>query len=79
MNVRSVSIGNSKGIRIPKRVLDQCQIEDSVDLVVDGESIVLRPVKKKVREGWGEASKRMNQAGDDELLLPALEGLSNGS
>ena len=36
--------GNSQGIRIPKHILDQLQIEvsDSLDIMVQGDTIVLR-------------------------------------
>lgn len=65
-----IKIGNSKGIRIPKKVLDQCHIHDKVDLTVQKEGIVLRPIKKKPREGWDLAAKKMNEQGNDELLIP---------
>ncbi len=70
MHASIVRIGNSKGIRIPKRILEQCRIEDEVDLVVKGRRIVLTPVMKKPREGWAEAAARMHASGDDGLLIP---------
>lgn len=70
MIVSVVQIGNSKGIRIPKPLLEQCDIAEAVDLRVDGKRIVLTPVKAKPREGWAAAAKRAHEAGDDELLIP---------
>jgi len=55
MQVNVVKIGNSRGIRIPKKVLDQCHVEDSLELVVKGNEIVLTPLHRKPREGWAEA------------------------
>ncbi|MCH5434723.1 AbrB/MazE/SpoVT family DNA-binding domain-containing protein, partial [Leptospira interrogans serovar Canicola] len=35
MKASVVKIGNSKGIRIPKAVLEECHIEEEVDLLID--------------------------------------------
>jgi len=55
MQVSVVKIGNSKGIRIPKKVLDQCHVEDALELTLKNNEIVLTPVHRKPREGWAEA------------------------
>lgn len=70
MNVTVVRIGNSRGIRIPRKVLDQCHIDSQVDLSVKGERIVLTAVKNGPRQGWAEAARKMRECGDDELLVP---------
>lgn len=70
MKVSVVPIGNSKGIRIPKPLLDQCRIRAAVDLKIQGRRIILTPVKSKPREGWQAAAERMRAADDDELLIP---------
>lgn len=70
MNVKVVSIGNSKGIRIPKAILEQCEITEAVELRLENKHIVLRPVKARPRQGWATAAEQMHQAGDDELLIP---------
>jgi len=70
MKISVVRIGNSKGIRIPKPILDQCAISDAVDLAVDGKRIVLTPATSKPRKGWLAAAERMRKAGDDALLIP---------
>jgi antitoxin MazE len=51
-----ISIGNSKGLRIPKAILKQCGIEDMVDLKVTDAGLMISPVQK-VRAGWEEAVK----------------------
>lgn len=68
MNIKVVRIGNSRGIRIPRKILDQCHIENQVDLVVKGKRIVLTPVKKGPRQGWEEFARRMHESADDTLL-----------
>lgn len=61
-----VKIGNSRGIRIPKTVLEQCEMAEAVE----GRKIVLSPVPSTPRAGWCEAAARMAEIGDDELLIP---------
>ena len=70
MKVKVVAIGNSRGIRIPKAILEQCEISDAVHLVVEGHQIVLTPADTEPRAGWREAAKSMAERGDDELLIP---------
>jgi len=64
---RIVKIGNSQGIRIPKLLLEQTSLEDEVELVLEEDQIIVRPVQH-VRQGWEEAFKAMGKQGDDELL-----------
>lgn len=75
MIVRLIRIGKSRGVRIPKSVLEQCQVHDAVNLHVDGKRIVLTSATATVRQGWEEEAKRMHDAGDDALLIPDV--LSN--
>lgn len=69
MLVSLVQVGNSKGIRLPKSVLDQCQIEDKLEMEVTNNEIILKPIKNKPRAGWSEKFKEMKENGDDELLM----------
>ena len=70
MKVNVVPIGNSRGVRIPKAVLEQCEISKAVDLRVEGRKIVLTPLHPRPRLGWREAAARMAEIGDDDLLIP---------
>jgi len=79
MQVNVVKIGNSKGIRIPKKVLDQCQVDDALELSVENNVIILKPVHRKPREGWAEAiaashKKYGEEAVDKEWLEADLLG-----
>ncbi|CAK8725512.1 SpoVT-AbrB domain-containing protein [Candidatus Electrothrix aarhusensis] len=70
MNIKVVRIGNSRGIRLPRKILDQCHIEDQLDLNVKGGKIVVTPVRKTPRDGWEEYAIKMHEAHDDELMIP---------
>ncbi|MBA3058436.1 MAG: AbrB/MazE/SpoVT family DNA-binding domain-containing protein [Gammaproteobacteria bacterium] len=45
-------IGNSRGLLIPAAFLASCQIEDQVDLELQDGQILIKPVKRKLRNGW---------------------------
>lgn len=48
MQTKLVQIGNSRGVRIPKRILDQCQIEGRLDLNVQGDYFCLSNCSSRV-------------------------------
>ena len=45
-------IGNSRGVLIPAAFLVSCQIEDHVDMQLQDGQIVIKPVRRKLRDGW---------------------------
>jgi antitoxin MazE len=69
MKVNIVSIGNSKGIRIPKSIIDQCSFNNEAELEVENNKLVIKPIKKKIREGWDKAFKLMHERKEDALLF----------
>jgi len=69
MLVRLVSIGNSKGVRIPAALLRQYGLSDTVELLPGKDEITIRPARGTPREGWDQAFATMHTAGDDALLL----------
>ncbi len=68
MRARVVKIGNSQGIRIPKPLLEQTGIMDDVELEVEKDQIIIRPVANP-REHWDDAFKTMADKGDDTLVI----------
>ncbi|GHV77043.1 peptidase [Spirochaetia bacterium] len=69
MLVSVIPIGNSRGIRLPKNIIRELKIEDTVEMEVQGKEIVIRRIEKKPREGWAEACAAMRERGEDELLI----------
>lgn len=73
MKSKIIRIGNSRGIRIPKLLLDQTGLADEVEISVVENRIVIasaEPEPAPARKGWAKAFKTMAAVGDD---LP-LEG-----
>jgi antitoxin MazE len=69
MHAQLISIGNSKGIRIPAALLRQYNIQDEVEICPGKDEIILRPITRIAREGWDSAFSAMHTAGDDSLLI----------
>ena len=69
MKLNIITIGNSKGVRIPSAVIKQCNIVKELDLEVKDNKIILKPVKNKPRDGWGNAFKLMRRRNDDALII----------
>ena len=67
MRASIVRIGNSRGIRIPKSLLEQCRLGSSVELEVQDGQLVVRPADRP-RAGWDDAFRAMAAQGDDALL-----------
>ena len=68
MRARVIKIGNSQGLRIPKPILEQTGIMDDVEMEVEKNQIIIRPVKNP-RKGWDNAFKVMGEKGDDEPII----------
>jgi antitoxin MazE len=68
MTISLISIGNSKGIRLSKTVIEKYNLQDSVELILEKDHIILKP-KTPARKGWDKAFKKMHESGDDRLLI----------
>lgn len=67
-----VKIGNSRGIRIPKAVLERLQLTDDIEIVVKEDHLEVRPGRKP-RDGWAAAFVDMAKRGDDQILDQAAQ------
>lgn len=68
MTIPLISIGNSKGIRLSKTVLEKYQFGDSVEIILEKDRIILKPAAK-ARKGWSAAFQEMRERNDDKLLI----------
>ena len=64
---RIVQIGNSKGIRVPKVLLEHAQLPDEVELQAEKGRLIVRAARGP-RAGWAEAAHAMHARGDDRRL-----------
>ena len=66
MLVPLIRIGNSKGVRLPKAVIEQAGLTDEIDLEVKDGKIILSSACQP-RAGWGGAAQACHEAGHDDL------------
>ncbi len=75
VRTRIIHIGNSRGVRIPKLLLDQTGLGEEVELVVQRDQVVIRPVQRP-RSSWDEQFRTMAKRGDDRLLEESATNLT---
>ncbi|WP_310379096.1 AbrB/MazE/SpoVT family DNA-binding domain-containing protein [Flavobacterium sp.] len=68
METAIIKIGNSKGLRLSKTILEKYNIKDKVELILETGQIILKPIETP-RKNWEIAFKKMNSENDDELLM----------
>jgi antitoxin MazE len=71
MELSIIRIGNSKGIRLSKSILERYNIRDKVELIFEKGGIILKPVAIP-RQGWEDAFNVMHENKDDLLLIPDI-------
>ncbi|MEQ9116438.1 MAG: hypothetical protein RLN62_06555 [Rickettsiales bacterium] len=63
-----VKIGNSKGLRIPKAILEQCDFQDKVKIEISNNTMIVRPLKP--RSHWDESFKNTQLEEEKVEMLP---------
>jgi antitoxin MazE len=71
MEVSVIKIGNSRGIRFSKTLIERYNIRDTVDLILDKGQIIIKPLSRP-RKGWEKAFIDMHANGDDKLIIPDI-------
>src|SRR5437773_10771624 len=67
MKARLVRMGNSRGVRLPKPLIEQAGLTDEVELEVRGNTILII-AQKSARAGWAEAARTLHAKDGDRLL-----------
>ncbi len=67
MKAHIVRIGNSRGIRLPKTLLQEAQLDDEVEIQAEPGRILISKMAKP-RAGWADAARRMRERGEDRLI-----------
>ncbi len=67
MRARIVRVGNSRGVRLPKPLLEQSGLPDEVEIHAEPGRIIIESARRP-RSGWAEAARAMAECRDDALL-----------
>lgn len=68
MEISIIRIGNSKGLRLSKTILEKYNIKDKVELILEKGQIIIKPIVSP-RKNWEKEFKKMSENGDDKLLM----------
>ena len=68
METSIIKIGNSKGLRLSKTILEKYNIKDKVEVILEKGQIVLKQIPSP-RADWEKEFKKMSENGDDTLLI----------
>ena len=71
MEASIIKIGNSKGLRLSKAIMEKYNIKDKVELIFEEGQIILKPIASP-RKNWENKFRKMNENGDDRLLMNVL-------
>jgi len=71
MEVSVVKIGNSRGIRFSKTIIERYNIRDTVEMILDKGHIIIKPLSRP-RKGWDKAFIEMHANGDDKIIIPDI-------
>ena len=79
MQIELIRIGNSRGVRIPKSIIDQCGFGEHISMRVEDGCVILAR-ERKPREGWKEvlAAAGTREAGEELLMEGIPEGEIDG-
>ena len=69
MKTTLIPIGNSRGVRIPKPLIEQCGLAGEIEMNVRDRTILIHSPRQP-RSEWGKAFQQMARLGDDKLLDP---------
>lgn len=67
MRTELISIGNSRGIRIPKALIEQSGLTRSIEITLRPDGLLISPARRP-REGWAAAFAA--EGADRTLLIP---------
>ena len=67
MRARLVKIGNSRGIRLPKPVIEQAGLDEEVSVEVRDGAVIISSAKQ-VRAGWSVAARLLRVRNADRLV-----------
>jgi antitoxin MazE len=67
MHAKIIPIGTSRGIRIPKYLLDKYQLNTEVSIEETSVGILIKPIKK-ARTGWLDAGIKLSKIKQNSII-----------
>jgi antitoxin MazE len=67
MKAKLIRIGNSRGVRLSKPLIEQAGLQDDVEIRIRGNALVITSPDRP-RAGWAEAAREAHERGHDRLI-----------
>ena len=67
-----IRIGNSRGVRIQKPIIEECRLGNKVELRVQNDCLIISSARRP-RAGWEELFRAAGPSVHDEALLEPLQ------
>jgi antitoxin MazE len=74
MQAKLITIGNSKGIRLPKKLIEKYHLHDSLNLEEKNDGILIKADVPENKLTWEETYREMASENEDWSDLDALSG-----
>jgi antitoxin MazE len=71
MKTELVRVGNSRGIRIPKPIIEQCRLGNTVELRIEDDRLIISSERRPWHD-WADAFRAAGAAEQDQLLLASV-------
>ncbi len=66
MKSRLIRIGNSRGVRLPKPLIEEAGLQEEIEIEVREGTVVITPLSLP-RDGWAEAARLLREREEDHL------------
>ena len=70
METNIINVGNSKGIIIPAKILKLLGIKDKVQVLVEGDQMIIKPLDTNPRTNWEAQFMQADFNDDQSELIP---------
>jgi len=77
MDIKLIQIGNSKGIRLPKKLISKYKLDTGISLIEKDDGILIKPQTEDEKLSWEQTYKDMAEEKEDwkDLDITSGDGL----
>jgi antitoxin MazE len=73
MRIKLIKIGNSRGVRLPKKVIEKYNFKDELVMEAHEEGVILKPIKDDAKLSWDETFSETAAENEDWSDMDALD------
>ena len=65
MNIKLIQVGNSKGIRLPKKLISKYKLDTGISIIEKDDGILIKPLIEDDKLSWEQTYKSMAEEKED--------------